>query len=90
MTTRSHAKELLDAATSLPWGLDDDPLGTTIYGPGSVTLAWCHGHDERPDGANAALIVYAVNTLPAYEAAVEALRRIVNGAGLAAGPHWGA
>ena len=67
MTRESRAKELLDAATPLPW--------THTFLDEAV------GHEDTAI-ADAALIVYAVNTLPAYEAAVEALRRIVNGAGL--------
>jgi hypothetical protein len=56
----TSAKELLDAATPLPWSRG---MFTVPDGPG-----W---------DSDAALIVYAVNHLPDYEAAVEALERML-------------
>jgi len=67
----TRAKELLDAATPLPWtvGTGGQTIEATRPYHGLVDIAKAATYD-------AALIVYAVNTLPAYEAAVEGLERI--------------
>lgn len=74
MTT---AKELLDAATPLPWTWLID-----TYEPPLVFITNDPAMEQEPivDGANepdAALIVYAVNRLPASLAAEKALRMTV-------------
>lgn len=73
----TRAKELLDAATPLPWAFDGNRLHPAdseypvIAGPLGMEAAKTHPDD-------AALIVYAVNRLPNYEAAVEALKSIAS------------
>ncbi len=83
----SDVKQLLAEATPLPWRLsgrdvhwERDPsisersgLGYEIDGPPEASL---RGQFEKY--ADAALIVAAVNRLPDYEAAVDALERVVN------------
>lgn len=65
----TRAKELLDAATPLPWApITSPPDFIDILGPDGEDVAF------YPTEADAALIVYAVNRLPDYEATVEALR----------------
>lgn len=59
----SKATELLEQATPLPW--------TEI--PVEADYTECSWKD-----ADETLIVYAVNRLPDYEAAVEALERCIN------------
>jgi hypothetical protein len=77
------AKELLEQATPLPWRASE----TTIWSenrPDDPTdwsgdaVAYTAQDKELEDGtyATAALIVYAVNRLPDYEAAVDALEKI--------------
>ena len=81
----SDAKRLLDEATPLPWSqrtnkhpqLDGRPWGwiqnnTGISSwPGHTGITW-GGNGEK----NAALIVYAVNRLPDYEALADAAERL--------------
>ena len=64
------AKELLDAATPLPWHQGTDDIDDADDFP-IVSTTWATAED-------AALIVYAVNRLPDYEAAVEALERAMS------------
>ena len=79
----TRAKELLDAATPLPWRqADTDDEGTGILAGPELSIdegqvAWAESFGSvYPSAHNAALIVYAVNRLPDYEAAVEALFRL--------------
>lgn len=58
----TDVKRLLYEATPLPWPED---YGQAIG-------------DDINDPADAALAVYAVNRLPDYEAAVDALERLIN------------
>ena len=68
----TRAKELLDAATPLPWTVRDDLFEYAIVkGAGGQSVT------SLIAPADARLIRDAVNTLPAYEAAVEALRGLV-------------
>jgi len=74
MTT---VKELLDAATPLPWTVSPHPnpgFGVNIESELPDVDGQLAMYVTPPD---AALIVYAVNRLPDYEAAVEALGRLV-------------
>jgi hypothetical protein len=73
----SDVKRLLEEATPLPWKPFADKrhpvegrVGCVATAPNGAT-AVCYG----TNGTDAALIVYAVNRLPDYEAAVEALER---------------
>lgn len=73
----TDVKRLLEAATPLPWHKDLDYFydgnREQIGHTGECGAAWGH----KPWGANARLILYAVNRLPDYEAAVDALERLV-------------
>jgi hypothetical protein len=69
----SRAEELLKQATPLPWG----QIGQTIA-RGLHSVARTDERMEDEELANAALIVYAVNRLSDYEAAVEALDRLTD------------
>jgi hypothetical protein len=72
------AKELLAAATPLPW----EAGKPSLLPAGRARLIW-NGQElfatswRAKDTEDAALIVYAVNRLPDYEAAVDALGRVV-------------
>lgn len=79
----TRAKELLEQTTPLPWragDFDKEEDGTPVLGGGEAhsidegMVVWVPRWDREN---NAALIVYAVNRLPDYEAAVEALDRLV-------------
>ena len=63
---QGSAKELLAASTPLPWWLDDD--GSIRSHHGEI------GYIDLPDGA---IVIHAVNHLPDYEAAVDALEEIL-------------
>ena len=84
---KREAAELLAAATPLPWyqrtnkhpQLDGRPwgwiqnnTGISSY-PGHTGITWS-GDGEK----NAKLIVHAVNRLPDYEAAVDALENLID------------
>jgi hypothetical protein len=73
----TRAKELLDAATPLPWGDDPPQIAYGDFGwyvPGSPMG---EVDDSEQGRANLTLAHYAVNRLPAYEAAVELLREVL-------------
>jgi hypothetical protein len=67
------AKELLEAATPLPWGCEDSSLFSGTY----VTDNSWNAIGAMDEAADADLVAYAVNRLPDYEAAVDALGRVV-------------
>ena len=75
----SEAKRLLDEATPLPWEVGKPSL----FPAGRARLIW-NGRElfatswRAKDTEDAALIVHAVNRLPDYEAAVNALERLIN------------
>lgn len=67
----NDVKKLLDAATDLPWDSGDlTASGAFVNGP-TEGVAYSETRED------ADLIVHAVNSLPAYEEAVEALERFV-------------
>ena len=69
----SEIQKLLDAATPLPWSHrpNHKPYHIVVFGG---RAAHREGHTTADiERANAALIVHAVNSLPDYEAAVDAL-----------------
>ena len=77
MTTK-ELLALVGKATPGPWRAEIRlagyaPVGYGILGTGPVAKTFCA--DEVEDEANAALIVAAVNALPALCAEVEALRK---------------
>ena len=82
MTTTDRLRALLAEATPGPWDVDDihpdhcaqSPWGhkTVTFGPGSVALALMSPEDQP----TAALIVAAVNALPALLDVVEAARSL--------------
>jgi hypothetical protein len=72
----TDVKALLEQATPLPWAVGKSVShdGHNLYEPASSgDITSPDAHLSQPD---AALIVYAVNHLPDYEAAVEALEVI--------------
>lgn len=84
----TDVKRLLDEATPLPWyweprsevlrcriGAEGHRRGVGDYAFLSVE-EWPDAPEPLDEQANAALIVYAVNHLPDYEAAVDALETI--------------
>ena len=78
----TDVKRLLEAATPLPWSVWDAPRPGIEGGDGpEAASVVVYGEHEEMEGVstleNAALIVYAVNRLPDYEAAVDALERMV-------------
>ncbi|HYI66337.1 MAG TPA: hypothetical protein VEW95_05400 [Candidatus Limnocylindrales bacterium] len=83
----SRASELLEQATPLPWdieqGFEDAGTPDSHYTRPTDDAAILRLADYEDDPlivrpyADAALIVYAVNRLPDYEAAVEALERLL-------------
>lgn len=71
--TLPRPQELLEAATPLPWTLNEESFDRVFGTDGmAITDDCCTG------SADAALIVYAVNHLPDYEAAVEALAQLLD------------
>ena len=72
----SNVKRLLDEATPLPWGLgrSSGPPHYVAKGPkgGGNVLCQVFGSKDNAD-----LIVHAVNHLPEYEAAVDALEGLI-------------
>ena len=92
----SDVKRLLDEATPLPWRQSGTPEKPHWYVSGPDVLV--HGPAmERGDHvqetidrwtADAALIVHAVNRLPDYEAAVDALAEISDAYPHRSGPLW--
>jgi hypothetical protein len=83
----SRAQELLDAATPLPWRHADESRsfyrlsGTFITpvhpaDPNDPLMVAYTGHGGDVSQPDAALIVYSVNRLPAYEELREKLERI--------------
>lgn len=69
----SEARKLLDAATPLPWQVDGR----------AMVHRWFAKNDDgqyvyTDEPQNAALIVHTVNRLPDYEAAVDALERLLD------------
>ncbi len=81
----TDVKRLLDEATPLPWGvvmdhsLYDGPMIGAVGSLGPTSLYVAETANAEVGERDAALIVYAVNRLPDYEAAVEALHRIYMG-----------
>lgn len=82
----TDVKRLLDEATPLPWREvweRSDPEGdypTGIKGNDGERNNWVVRHDDdlgTPLDKNNTLIVYAVNRLPDYEAALDVLERLV-------------
>ena len=71
-------KRLLDEATPLPWGIDYESPKTIVAHDGTGAFVMRLG-DARvfsyavQMGKNVDLALYAVNALPDYEAAVDAL-----------------
>jgi hypothetical protein len=75
----SDVKRLLDEATPRPWWeLATGSEGFSILPPTGVrgSIARLTNQSFYQDQINAQLIVYAVNRLPDYEAAVDALERL--------------
>lgn len=76
-------KRLLDEATPLPWTIFEHPLGHIVASPPKPNgkrdkVVLTPGMTpEDVAKADTALIVHAVNRLPDYEAAVDALERLV-------------
>lgn len=70
----SRAKKLLEQATPLPWRLDRWLHDSKGYGAFHAKHRPFDGHGMRH--ADLDLAEYAVNRLPDYEAAVDALRRL--------------
>jgi len=87
----SEAKRLLEQATPLPWHVRDRGIGFEVHvGDPAIGCenpngsGWCttinEGHRETMDEGDAGLVVYAVNRLPDYEAAVDALDALTGAA----------
>lgn len=76
----TDVKRLLEQATPLPWA--HGPLFGEVWRLRGNSLfqrvCWTKGARSKAPrvAADADLIVHAVNTLPAYEAAVDALERL--------------
>jgi len=69
----SEAQRLLEQATPLPWVQGADDINGEVDGYEDfpvISTTWATKED-------AALIVYAVNRLPDYEAAVDALEELL-------------
>lgn len=69
----SRAKELLEQATPLPWRVNQESFDRVYGADDDVAIT----DDCCTSPSDAAFIVYAVNRLPAYEAAVEALENLL-------------
>lgn len=74
----SRAKELMAASLVPPWTFDEDGTIHPEDGPYPVIAGRIGLTPISPKREDSALIVYAVNRLPEYEAAVEALGRAAN------------
>jgi hypothetical protein len=73
----SRATDLLEKVPGLPWEAGDIEPGAVLHN-GSVIFRVLSVGNTRDAEAATDLIVYAVNRLPDYETAVEALERLVN------------
>lgn len=84
--TRPDVQAMIEAATPLPWRQSGTPEHPHWYISGPDTLVhgpWLQAYDDTVQetkdrwNADAALIVYAVNHLPQYEAVAAALEQVI-------------